>query len=224
MGFIDSFIAQNRAKFRVEKVLTEKPCTQCGEVLPLTSEYFYRGGSTAHMGFASACKKCTSKRVRARYRRLHPIPEKPEFFICKRCGIEKPFTPEYYARSRTHRWGLKYQCKACRYVPAPKKPKVPKGSRRCTCCERIKPKGHFYPHRGAKINGYRASWCKRCAREHARGVGRKGYQQEYFGGRTSFDWLWDYIQSSEFAPNNHKDVFTEEDKRFEIEDWIAWAS
>ena len=223
MGFIDDFVAKQRARHLFpEDKPEERECSKCKNTLPLTSEHFWRGSSS--WGFDTVCKKCRSAHRRARHRMLNPIPEKPASFCCKVCGVEKPFTSEYFRKSPSHRWGLRYKCNKCRRKPIKPRPRVPGGKLRCTCCERIKREEDFYRDRTKYYNKGREYKCKICSTLQRNGGGKKKYQQEHFGGRISFDWLWDYIQSPEFNPDNARVITTEEEKDFEIEDWTAWAS
>ena len=219
MGFVDTFIEKHRVHhLRPKEIPKERACSKCKEVLPLTSEYFYRGAS--YGGFASACKKCMSENYRKKYRELHPIPEKPESFRCKVCGVEKPFTLEYFPRAPSNRWKISYRCKDCGRIHIKDKVHVPEGKLRCTGCGRIKREDQFSRSSDKIYHKRRAHRCKDCVYYYNKGGSKKAYQQEHFGGKVSFSWLWDYIQSPEFDPNHDGDVTTEAEKEVEIQDWI----
>ncbi len=51
----------------------------------------------------------------SRLRRGIPRPkvEKPEHWICNKCGKRFPFTNEYYYEGRGNKWGLSKRCKEC---------------------------------------------------------------------------------------------------------------
>jgi hypothetical protein len=56
----------NIETYRYFDTIKMKSCTQCGEVLPATNEYFHKSKHTRD-GLRWECKECVAKRDRERY-------------------------------------------------------------------------------------------------------------------------------------------------------------
>lgn len=81
---------------------------------------------------------------------------------CRSCLTAKPATLEYFYSNKNRPYNLTDHCKSClqaRYRKHPPKPPTPKGFKRCTICDELKPATtkHFW------LKG-RSSWCIPCTR------------------------------------------------------------
>ena len=51
------------------------------------------------------------------YRRNKPVPgNKPDTMVCRACGVEKPYTEEFFRKQPTMTYKLTYHCKTCLQV------------------------------------------------------------------------------------------------------------
>jgi 5-methylcytosine-specific restriction endonuclease McrA len=164
-----------------------KRCTKCGETKPFTEFWKDKRGKN---GLSARCKSCKGTQNRAyaannrdklkEYHRVYmssrqPKPKEmwnaapsPKIHRCRRCGIDKPRTPEFWPLSNQAKDGLAYQCIECRRVinreyararrvakalggiiekpeplgrPVPLTAKVEQ--KRCADCQTVKPANQF---------------------------------------------------------------------------------
>jgi len=86
-----------------------KKCFRCGEVFPLTSEYFFRSKYKKD-GFRNTCKKCVKHYLSKR------LPPDLNFKKCPNCNVIYPRTTEYFYRGNQKWDGLAGICKKCRGI------------------------------------------------------------------------------------------------------------
>lgn len=84
-------------------------CKACHTQLPRTLEYFYSNGIG---GMRNSCKKC--KLTGKSYSNYRKIVDKPDFFECRTCKINKPFTAEHFYSDKRSKFNLQYQCIECK--------------------------------------------------------------------------------------------------------------
>lgn len=92
-----------------------KTCSICKKELPITSEYFNKNKNVKD-GFENRCKKC--KKEEAKQKTLlnktkEIIFDSNATQICKKCGIEKPLTKEYYT-FRNDSQKFRTECNDCK--------------------------------------------------------------------------------------------------------------
>lgn len=81
-----------------------KKCCRCRQLLPATSEYFWKD-NTHKDGFRSSCRECTNK--------------PRESFIqkdrkrCCRCDRYLPATEEFFYKNKSKPDGFRHECKDC---------------------------------------------------------------------------------------------------------------
>ena len=101
-----------RKQLNVEVPPGQKLCTPCEQLLPATSEFFYRDRSK-NDGLMSTCKKCSHHRKgEGIYRASLDIPEGMKR-CAGRCKQLKPANPEFFQRANLRKDGLYPYCKVC---------------------------------------------------------------------------------------------------------------
>ena len=105
-----------------------RTCKKCGQVKPLTVEFFPAEKILAS-GFRYECRECRNAR-RARYEarkraerdalfaaHADEFARRPRvkvpFRVCRVCGLAKPNSPDFYYRLGGGRRGLSPECRAC---------------------------------------------------------------------------------------------------------------
>lgn len=107
-------------------IIPLKRCSKCGIEKPHTREFFYTMPRGEH-GLHSQCKECGKQYTRDRwldpefrdeYACKHYKGEKPipATRVCTKCGIEKPFTAEFFVKDSRVKSGLTSHCKVCAKV------------------------------------------------------------------------------------------------------------
>lgn len=88
--------------------ITEKQCSKCERLFPITGEYFYRDCNRAD-GFGAACKKCKNKPSK----RGKHIDGKKQ---CSMCKDWLPATTDHFGVTSVNWDGLNYRCIRCNRV------------------------------------------------------------------------------------------------------------
>lgn len=88
-----------------------KVCTKCGEVFPLTTDYFYKANNK--YGFRSICKKCFKLDIDKRSKKISENYIVKDKKICNVCNLELPATIEYFIKRKDSKDGLSHECKKC---------------------------------------------------------------------------------------------------------------
>lgn len=91
-----------------------KRCSKCGKSLPKTTQYFYRNRSVKD-GFQSWCINCQT--IAKGRKAFSDRPKAKEgYHFCGRCGIEKPFTKEYFGQRKLRSGAivLRKICRECK--------------------------------------------------------------------------------------------------------------
>lgn len=149
----------------------EKKCKACGEIKPLTAEFWTRE-SNSKDGFRAVCKVC-------KYNNIKPKKAKEGFKICSKCGKEKLLSPEFWSRDKGTKDGFHTICKTCRN----KTDKTlitwnREGYKICAKCGTEKPltDEYFKPAKNS-TNGFTSN-CRACLTEYnkkKRGAYKEGY-------------------------------------------------
>jgi len=84
----------------------KQSCTDCGNELPATLEYFYRD-KKAKFGVRSKCRECCNK--------INNPPNTDSNIkqTCTNCREEFPATLEYFHRGKNGKFGVDTKCKKC---------------------------------------------------------------------------------------------------------------
>lgn len=93
-----------------------RTCTQCGETLPNTREYFKWNNKSQIT--SAKCKKCCSKNNKERNLRMIEINKNKTLFYdgtkkCKTCGRDLPNNKLYFSIDLTCKSGLRNVCREC---------------------------------------------------------------------------------------------------------------
>jgi len=150
-----------------------RKCKRCGEIKPLTSEYYLKE-KECKGGFRPICKEC-------KYGKSGVVPRKAKegHKICPRCGEEKPLSPEFWARDKSIKTGFHPICKACKN----KTSKIVvtwnrEGFRICSKCGIEKPlTEEYYAPNKKKSYGFDSA-CRSCMSitgRKSRGTYREGF-------------------------------------------------
>ena len=100
-------------------LIVEKECTQCGRVLPCTSDYFNKNAQQ-RSGWHPCCKECHKKtqnkyleKIKNNNREGVTNSLQPAMKICVRCREKLPFTKDFFAVDNHRTSGFRPYCKGC---------------------------------------------------------------------------------------------------------------
>ncbi len=124
--------------FPSEVPMLQKKCTKCGELKPLSTEFFHVE-KRAKDGFRSICRLCRNadavtasnrsgekERIRI-YRQSRGTPQEqiekldasePHYKECSKCKELKPATLEHFGPHRLGKYGLSSWCRSCQNLKA----------------------------------------------------------------------------------------------------------
>lgn len=152
--------------------LSEKPCTRCKEVKPLSS--FFKDPQKK-FGCTSWCKGCFSEYTQSR-KAQHM---QQGLTVCERqCSICKQTKPaDEFIRDARRTSGLDARCKLCRRqqhrlrkATHSARPVQPLAQKQCRRCLVTKPASEFKRH--SYTSSGLDSWCKACCSERRREKGK----------------------------------------------------
>lgn len=114
-----NFVKQKKLEHQniTEQPNETKKCATCNQEFPKTLEY-YKFTPSSKDGFSYSCNKC-SKLIKLLNKKKNiqlnenVIYDESIIEKCVTCGIEFPFTPDYFLRNKSRKNGLTKRCKQC---------------------------------------------------------------------------------------------------------------
>ncbi|MGN0974116.1 MAG: HNH endonuclease [Bacilli bacterium] len=88
-----------------------KKCSTCNKKLPATTEYFYKYKSKD--GLMGQCKECKRAYSKKQNNLVNTDPNITK--VCSKCKIKKPATIEFFAKSKSGKYGVSSYCKECKH-------------------------------------------------------------------------------------------------------------
>lgn len=143
-----------------------KRCCDCGRVLPVTMNYYFKD-SSAWDGIMHSCRECRGYKFK-------PI-VKEGYKICNKCGRELEICPKNFTKESQLKDGHSGTCRECKGIIDP-----PEGFAFCNKCGKELPHTDEYFKRDKKCHDGLTGTCRVCIAEQ-----RKQYYAE------NSDWIYE---------------------------------